>query len=79
MVILAPLVTSLKLVLSAIATVGSIIVHHDQETGRDTLNVAPAICWLYGMSIAGCLVSASEPFSSCLESVSSIFQKGIGL
>lgn len=65
-------VTGASLLASAAATAGSLLIHHDQETGRDTLNVGPAVCWFYGLSVIGCSLSHGEPFSQCVKSVFSV-------
>lgn len=71
--LLGPLVTSTKLAVSCIATVGSILVHHDPATGKDSVNLIPAIIWVYGLAALGCSLSQGEPFSQCVKGVLSIF------
>lgn len=65
--------SAVKLMVSGVATIGSVIVHHDQETGKDSINLVPAVLWAYGLTTVGCSLSHGEPFSQCVSSVLSLF------
>lgn len=54
---------------SAVATIGSVVVHHDKDTGKDSINVIPAVTWLYGLSVLGCALAPGELFSTCVRSI----------
>lgn len=58
---------------STVATMGSILVHHDADTGKDSVNLIPAVAWFYGLSVVGCSLSQGEPFSTCVRSILSVF------
>lgn len=58
---------------STVATVGSVVVHHDEASGKDSLNVVPALLWFYGLSVVGCSLSHGESFSTCVTSILSVF------
>lgn len=62
-----------RLLISGVATVGSVIVHHDPETGKDSINLVPALLWGYSLTTVGCALSQGEPFSQCVSSVISLF------
>lgn len=55
--------------ISAVATIGSVVVHHDKGTGKNSINVIPAVTWLYGISVLGCALTRDEPFSTCVRSI----------
>lgn len=58
-----------KVITSALATVGSLTVHHDTETGRDSLNLLPALLWFYSISTVGCSLTHGETFSQCVQGI----------
>lgn len=57
---------------SGVASVGSLVIHHDAETGKDSLNLVPAVMWFYGLSVVGCSLSRDEVFSQCVKGVLSV-------
>lgn len=59
---------------SIAATAGSVLVHHDESTGKDSLNVIPALVWFYGLSVVGCSLSRGELFSQCVQNVFDILK-----
>lgn len=59
---------------SVAATAGSVLVHHDEATGKDALNVVPTLVWFYGLSVVGCSMSHGELFSQCVQTVFTIFK-----
>lgn len=58
---------------ATLATAGSVLVHHDEASGKDSLNVMPALLWFYGLSTLGCSLSDGETFSTCVTSILSTF------
>lgn len=70
--VLDKVVATLQMVVSGVATVGSILIHHDTETGKDSVNLIPATLWVYGLVTVGCSLTTGEPFSQCVKSVFSI-------
>lgn len=63
------IVTAAKVLVSGVATVGSLIVHHDTDTGKDSLNLVPGLVWVYGLAAVGCSISHDEPFSQCVATI----------
>lgn len=63
----------LRVVVSGVATVGSVLIHHDAETGKDSVNLLPAAIWIYGLAAVGCSTTTGETFSQCVKSVFAIF------
>lgn len=72
--LLAVLAQSALKVAPVVATAGSLLVHHDERTGKDSLNLVPAVVWFYGLSVVGCSFSHGELFSQCVQSVFNIFK-----
>lgn len=72
MTLLEGVIRATTVLTSSVATVGSVLVHHDPETGKDSVNVLPAIVWCYGLSVIGCSLSRGEVFSQCVKGVFSI-------
>lgn len=70
---LEKVVSILQVTMSGVATVGSILVHHDAETGKDSVNLVPAAVWIYGLAAVGCSMTSGETFSQCVKGVFSIF------
>lgn len=64
---------TINLIKSAIGTtlgaIGSTVVVVDDKTGKRSLNVAPTILVVYGLSVIGCYLSHDEPFGQCVRTI----------
>lgn len=74
MSLLAVVSKAVALTASVTASAGSVLVHHDERTGKDSLNLVPAVAWFYGLSVLGCSLSHGELFSQCVQNVFNILK-----